>query len=341
MQANQQKNLLFNPFICILPIFYLPLHPQLAFVMINREIIRIKVLQSAYAYYQNGDNNIETAEIELFTSLSKTYGLYNYLLALIVELTKAARRQLQKSLVTSKDEDESLRKFADNRFALQLESNFMLKDFINTQGNLWDEHRRFVDTLLRQIQETDIYKEYMTSLEDSYETDREVWKRLYRALIQDNDDLDQLFEEESVYWNNERDIVDTFVMKTIKRFDEKSKAEMPLLPEYDSADEREFARKLFRTAIMNKEEYVKYMSDVSLNWDVRRIAFMDVLIMQLAVAEMLTFQNIPLSVTINEYVDLAKTYSTPRSGGYVNGMLDAIAHNLVNSGRMFGKSLQK
>lgn len=308
--------------------------------MINREIIRIKVLQSVYAYYQHGDNNIETAEIELFTSLSKTYGLYNYLLALIVEVTKAARRQLQKALVVS-EEDYNLRKFADNRFALQLECNEMLKEFLDSYGNLWDEHHRFVNTLLRQIQEADIYKDYMISAEDSYDADREVWKKIYRILIENNDDLEQLLEEESVYWNNEREIVDTFIMKTIKRFDEKSKSDMPLLPEYDSADEREFARKLFRTAIMNKEEYVRYMSDVSLNWDIHRLAFMDVLIMQLAVAEMLTFPNIPLSVTINEYVNLAKAYSTPRSGGYVNGMLDAIAHNLLSSGSLFGKSLEK
>lgn len=307
--------------------------------MINREIIRIKVLQSTYAYYQNGNNNIETAETELFTSLSKTYGLYNYLLALIVEVTKAANRQLQNALVVS-EWDDSHRKFADNRFALQLECNNMLKDFLACYGNLWDEHHRFVNTLLRQIQETDTYKDYMVSVDDSYEADREVWKKLYRSLIEDNDDLDQLLEEESVYWNNEREIVDTFVMKTIKRFDEKSGAMMPLLPEYDSADDCEFARKLFRTAIMNKEEYLRYMSDVSQNWDVRRLAFMDVIIMQLAVAEMLTFQNIPLSVTINEYVNLAKAYSTPRSGGYVNGMLDAIAHNLLTSGRLFGKSLE-
>ena len=129
-------------------------------------------------------------------------------------------------------------------------------------------------------------------------------------------------------------MVDTFVLKTIKRFEEKNGPKQELLPEYDSEEEKDYARKLFRATIMNADEYQRYMSEASINWDFSRLAYMDVIIMQIAIAEMLTFPTIPLSVTINEYVELAKVYSTPRSSGYINGMLDAIARYLIRQGRL-------
>ena len=170
--------------------------------------------------------------------------------------------------------------------------------------------------------------------EDDYNADREVWRKLYRTLIQDNGDLDALLEEQSLYWNDDKETVDTFVLKTIKRFDEKNKANQELLPEYDSEEDRDYARKLFRATIMNGNEYQHYMSEASRNWDFSRLAYMDIVIMQIAIAEMLTFPSIPISVTINEYVELAKLYSTPRSAGYINGMLDAIARHLIETGRL-------
>ena len=175
----------------------------------------------------------------------------------------------------------------------------------------------------------------MNDKEDSYEADREVWRKLYKTFIQENKDLDALLEEKSLYWNDDKEIVDTFVLKTIKRFDPQNSGKQELLPEYKDEEDKEFARKLFRATILNADQYQRYMSETSRNWDFSRLAYMDVVIMQIAIAEMLTFPNIPVSVTINEYVDLAKIYSTPRSGGYINGMLDAIARFLIDSGKMF------
>ena len=143
-----------------------------------------------------------------------------------------------------------------------------------------------------------------------------------------------LIEEKSLYWNDDKEIVDTFVLKTIKRFEANNKANQELLPEYKDEEDREFARKLFRATILNADTYQRYMSEASRNWDFSRLAYMDVVIMQIAIAEMMSFPNIPISVTINEFVDLAKLYSTPKSGGYINGMLDAIARHLINSGTL-------
>ena len=304
--------------------------------MINREIIRLKIVQLTYAYYQNGNKNIDTAEKELFFSLSKAYDLYNYLLALIVAVSKEARRRLE--VLQGRAEREGTEKpstrFAYNRFAIQLEENRQLLEFTETQKKTWNDEPEFVGRLLEQIQDSQIYKDYMASDEDSYAADREVWRKIYRTLIQENEDLDQLLEEQSLYWNDDKEIVDTFVLKTIKRFDEQNGKNQELLPEYDSEEDKEFARKLFRATIMNADEYQRYMSEASRNWDFSRLAYMDVVIMQIAIAEMLSFPSIPVNVTINEYVDIAKLYSTLKSGSYINGMLDAIARHLIHTGRM-------
>ena len=304
--------------------------------MINREIIRIKIVQLTYAYYQNGSKNIDSAEKELFFSLSKAYDLYNYLLALMVAITKEARKHLEVAQSKARREHtaEPSGKFAFNRFALQLEENQMLNDFLEVQKKNWNDDVEFVHNLYNRITESTIYQEYMESSEDSYAADRELWRKLYRTFIQDNDDLDSLLEEQSLYWNDDKEIVDTFVLKTIKRFEENNKSTQELLPEYDSEEDKEFARKLFRATILNADEYQGFMSEASRNWDFSRLAYMDVVIMQIALAEMMTFPSIPISVTINEYVDIAKLYSTSRSGGYINGMLDAIARHLIATNRL-------
>ena len=304
--------------------------------MINRELIRIKTVQLTYAYYQNGSKNIDTAEKELIFSLSKAYDLYNYMLALIVAITRESRRHLEVAEARAQREGTSMpsRKFADNRFALQLEQNKMLQDFMETQKKTWNDEPEFLKKIYTQITDSALYKEYMESEEDDYQADRELWRKLYKTLIAYNSDLDSLLEEQSLYWNDDKEVVDTFVLKTIKRYDEKKSSTQELLPEYDSEEDQEYARKLFRSTIMNADEYQHYMSEASRNWDFSRLAYMDIVIMQIAIAEMLTFPSIPISVTINEYVELAKLYSTPKSGGYINGMLDAIAHHLVRAGKM-------
>ena len=304
--------------------------------MINREIIRIKIVQLTYAYYQNGNKNIDTAEKELFFSLSKAYDLYNYMLALIVAVNKEAARRMEVMVQRAKREGtpEPSQRFVFNRFAIQLAENKQLNDFMSTQKSGWDENAAFISSLLEKIEQSEVYQEYMNNPEDNYDVDRELWRKIYRTLIQDNDELDTILEDMSLYWNDDKTIVDTFVLKTIKRFSEQNGAKQELLPEWDSDEEQEYARKLFRAAILNADEYQRYMSEASRNWDFSRLAYMDIILMQIAIAEMMTLPNIPVSVSINEYVEIAKFYSTPKSAGYINGMLDSIARSLVDSGRM-------
>ncbi len=305
--------------------------------MINRVLIRLKIVQIVYAYYQNGGKNLDTAEKELFFSLSKAYDLYNYLLLLMVEVTKQANKRLnaaKNKLVPTKEELFPNTKFVENRFIAQLEVNKQLLEFSNNQKKTWENEADFVKTLCDKILESDIYKEYMASETSSYEEDRELWRKLYKNIIFNNIELDQVLEDQSLYWNDDKEIVDIFVLKTIKRFDEKNGAKQELLPEFKDEEDQDFARRLFRRTILNADYYRHLISENTKNWDLDRVAFMDVVIMQIALAEILSFPNIPVSVSLNEYVEIAKLYSTPKSGGFINGTLDGIVNSLKKENKL-------
>lgn len=305
--------------------------------MINRVLIRLKVMQIIYAYYQNGSKNLDTAEKELFFSLSKAYDLYNYLLLLIVEVTKFANKRIstaKNKLRPTKEEMLPCMKFAENKFAAQLEANKQLLHFTATQKKSWDNEMEFVKGLFEKICESDIYKGYMDSADSSYEADRELWRKLYKGIIFNNESLDVVLEDQSLYWNDDKEIVDTFVLKTIKRFDEKNGVNQSLLPEFKDDEDQDFARRLFRRTILNSDYYRHLISENTKNWDLDRVAFMDVIIMQIALAEILSFPNIPVSVSLNEYVEIAKLYSTSKSGSFINGTLDGIVNQLKKEGKL-------
>ena len=305
--------------------------------MINRVLIRLKVVQIIYAYYQNGGKNLDTAEKELFFSLSKAYDLYNYLLLLMVEITRYANKRLNAAkgkLAPTKEDLSPNTKFVDNRFITQLEENQQLNDFISTQKRTWANEGDCIKALCEQIMESDIYKEYMASETSSYDEDRELWRKIYKRLIFNNPTVDEVLEDQSLYWNDDKEIVDTFVLKTIKRFDPKNGSKQELLPEFKDEEDKDFARRLFRRSILNADYYRHLISEHSRNWDLSRVALMDVIIMQIALAEILSFPNIPLSVSFNEYLDIAKLYSTPKSGGFINGTLDGIVKQLKKDNKL-------
>ena len=193
--------------------------------MINRELIRIKIVQLTYAYYQNGDKNIDNAEKELLFSLSKSYDLYNYLLQLIVAITHEERHRVEIAIQKAKREgiEQPSQKFAYNKFAMQLEENKMLNTFVEEQHMSWDDDVEFIRKMCTLIEQSEVYREFMADKDDSYDAHREVWRKLYKQLIQENNEIDDLLEEKSLYWNDDKEIVDTFVLKTIKRFDPANK----------------------------------------------------------------------------------------------------------------------
>lgn len=299
--------------------------------MINRTLIRLKIVQLVYSYYQNGGKNIDSAEKELLFSLSKAYDLYNYLLMLIIAVTRFAEEQVERQERNNKisHSDQVVnRRFAENLFVQQLEVNKQLIDFKETQKKSWDNDKDYIKSLYNKIVTSDIYKEYMSAEESSYTADREVWRKIYKNIIMKDEEIDYVLEEQSLYWNDDKEVVDTFVLKTIKRFEEKNGADQELMPEYKDEEDREFAIRLFRRAILNDEDYRSLINQNVKNWEFSRLAYMDVIIMQIALAEILSFPAIPVSVTINEFVEIAKYYSTAKSGGYINGIIDSIVKKL-------------
>ena len=306
--------------------------------MINRELIRLKVVQLAYAYFENGSSKMDTAEKELFYSLSKSYDLYMYMLELLVEIHRIAERAVdtQRSRLRRLGQDATPNtRFIDNRFIQQLQMNNQLRDFRENQKKTWTNEEDFVRRLYNQITESDIHKDWMAGREPTtYEQERQLWRDIYRRIIVENEALEQLLEEKSLYWNDDRFIVDGFVLKTIKRFDPSTGANEELLPEYRDEEDREFAKRLFRATILGREHFKGLIAQFLRGWDIDRLAVMDLIIMQTAMAEIFTFSQIPISVSINEYVEIAKMYSTPRSRAYINGLLDNICRKQIDEGRL-------
>lgn len=300
--------------------------------MINRNIVRLKVLQLVYADYKNQGKSMDVAMKELSFSLSKTYDLYHYLLLLITEITDYAQKRyesLNGRLAKIGTSDTSKERFIRNRFAAQLSMNKQLQTFAEDKGkHHWTEAEAVVKKLYKEIIESDVYDLYIHNEDDNYLVDRDFWCKIYKKYIYYNEDLDSVLEEWSLYWNDDKEIVDTFVVKTIKRFEELNKENQPLLPDYSADEDREFAGRLFETSLKNRLEYEDLIKKHLKNWDFSRIAVMDISIMVCALAEILEFPTIEVSVTLNEYINLTKLYSAPKSASFVNGILDKIVRDL-------------
>lgn len=299
--------------------------------MINRVLIRIKAVQILYSCYESEVRDLRKAENDLMFSLQKSYDLYHYLLLLMVELTDAYnyRVNLRKSKLLPSEEDVNPNtRLLNNEFISQLRDNKQLQKYILDRPFSWSNHENYLRTLLDNILVSDIYKEYQSTKEYNYDIDREFWRKIFKQIITQSEDLYNLLEDESLFWNDDIDIVISFVLKTIKRFDPELSDEQELLPMFKDETDREFAIKLIRESLLNSVEYRELINQYTQNWESERIAVMDMVIMQIAIAEIVNFESIPTSVTMNEYINIAKAYSTNKSASFINGILDAIVKEL-------------
>ena len=270
--------------------------------MINRILIRIKVLQIVYSYYQNGHGDLKVAENELMFSLQKSYDLYHYLLLLMVEVTRLHGRNLDirkhKFMPTPEDLTPNTR-LIDNRFIHQLADNEALNQYVSDQGISWANDEDFVKQILDMILASDIYANYLDNKADNYETDRDFWRQIFKKLICSSEYIEEYLEDKSIYWNDDISIIETFVLKTIKKFEESAGSKQKLLPMFKDKDDKIFATKLFHQAILKGKEYRELISKHMNNWESERIANIDMLIMQVALAEIMSFPTIPTSVSLN------------------------------------------
>jgi N utilization substance protein B len=306
--------------------------------MINRTIIRIKILQIVYAYYQKNSNDLVLAENELMFSVQKAYDLYHYLLLLIMLLTDTEQKRLDKQvnrLLATEAERNPNRRLADNRFAGQLIRNEQLQKFAREKGTFWNiENSHFLRSILNKILQTDIYRDYLKS-DDTYESDRNFWLKIFKNMILSDDELLGILEDESVYWNDDMEIIGAFVLKTIRRLTADALAGQALYPMFKEAEDKDFAIQLLHRSILEEKESNRRITNQINNWDIERLAQMDLYIIQIAMAELNNFSSIPVSVTLNEYIDLARYYSTPKSPVFINGILDAIVKELKNENLLF------
>lgn len=308
--------------------------------MINRVLIRIRIVQILFSCFQDETKNLKKAENDLLFSLQKSYDLYHYLFSLLIKLTDAQAQKLdarKSKLLPSQEDMNPNTRFVDNLFIAQLRENEDLGKYLNERPFAWENHDTFVRDLLNIIIASDIYTEYLNSSESGYEADREFWRKTFKQIISNNEDLYDLLEEESLYWNDDIEIVESFVLKTIKKFDPKNGSKQTLLPMFKDEEDKVYAVKLLRETLLNAGEYKELIDKYTKNWESERVAIMDMLIMQIAVAEILQFTSIPINVTLNEYIDIAKAYSTNKSASFINGILDTIVKDLKAEGRIIKK----
>lgn len=305
--------------------------------MISRRIIRTKVLQVLYAYYSKQEHSINSTEKELFFCIQKSYDLYHYLLLLVIDIADHAESRIEIKRNKHQPTNEDLNpntKFINNLFIKQLRENHQLKVYLEQKKLSWVNHHDLIKELYLFMIESETYISYMENKERSYQEDRKFVEKLFNKIILVSEDLYQVLEEQSIYWNDDVDFVISMITKTIKRFNESSGSDQSLMPMYKDIEDRDFAKELFRKSIVNHDELRELVSEHSKNWDVDRIAFMDVLIMQLAIAEFLYFPSIPTKVSMNEYIELSKYYSTEKSRNFINGILDKTLKDLKKSGKV-------
>ena len=303
--------------------------------MITRVLIRLKVVQVIYAYYQNGAQKAADADRELAQSIDSAYSLYKTLLFIPV----AWARQIRKSVLRQQRMNAphiSRREIlmADNRFLAQLEGNEQLDAYIQSNDMDWLFESDWLSDTCSKILESEAMDEYIEAGKFDFEADKELVRKLYKEFVEENDDLDTLLEEQNIYWNGDKELIDSFVVKTLRGFEDGKAGEQPLKSEFKDDEDRQFAIDLLHYGLDTAAEREAVVAANCRRWDPSRLAFLDVIIIQVAMAEMLHFPQIPLRVTINEYVELAKSLSTQASGSFVNGMLDTIVKDLTTQGRL-------
>lgn len=324
-------------------------NPELQAVISTRENYTLRgvdraaeLMRTTFTNFFSSQGHLTDALKSLSGSLDMARELYMRLLLLPVEITRLREREMEinrrKYITTHEDLNPNMR-FVENQFVTELSQNLSFQKYVETKKISWRaDNELLLNSLLKAIKESDIYKDYMEFPVTDYKTDCEFWRNIYRHVIFENPDFLEALEDKSVFWNDDLDIIGTFILKTVKRFenDEKDSA---VLPMYKDDEDARFGAELFTAAVKGKEVYRSYINRFvnRESWDSDRLAFMDVVVMIAALAEIINFPKIPVNVSINEYIEIAKSYSTPRSGNFINGILGAAVASLREEGKIPGK----
>lgn len=307
--------------------------------MISRRFLRIKAFQSLYSYFQSEDKHTKKLESETFLSLERMHDLYLYLMIIgkeITHLSELRMEEAKKKRIPSAEDLDPNTKLIDNKVFALLADNVQLKKYTSDKNISWSNDQELMVKFSSFLRKHNVFLEYMSTRNSSFEEDKKFVIDLYKKVIPDFELLLSNFEEKSIFWGyDEIDFVLSMVLKTVKKFTPTSTISEAVLPLYrDAEDDKKFVNDLLSKVVNNDKDNSKLIADKTKNWDVERIAMVDVLLMKMALTEFIHFKSVPVKVTLNEYIELSKWYSTPKSKVFVNGILDKILLDLKEKGEL-------
>jgi transcription antitermination factor NusB len=306
--------------------------------VLNRRHIRVKVMQSIYAMHQNGSDSIEKEEKFLLYSIENIQDLYLTLLAALVEIRKKEVVFLQKSAdkhLATKEEKNPNKKFVNNAILELLEENNSLSIALQDRKiNTWNLNDDYITILLNAIKGSDLYANYMRNNTNTFEEDKEFIASIYMEVIAPNEKLYEYLEDNKLTWIDDIPLVNTEIIKQLKAIKNGKEDSFRVSRLYKDTEDKEYVSNLFRKTILNEKELAKEFEDKTPNWDMERIAEIDTILLKMAICEFLKFPSIPTKVTINEYLEIAKEYSTPKSSIFINGILDNLVKELEQNKRL-------
>ena len=315
--------------------------------MLNRRHLRIKVLQALYSYYQSNDDNFNNLKKETLSGLERIYDLYVYLLLTFSELKSVSEYRISENKKKIRPSDEELDpnfKFVKSKVIELLENNVNLRTASENRKVNWvgDESQEMFRKMLIHIRESEVFDLYMNNGETGFEEDKAFAIGLFKTEIANFPALYNFFEDKSIHWLDDIDLACAMVIKTIKAFEEGGNCDILSLYK-DKEDEIYFVNQLLQKTIVMDKESEEMIDELTSNWELDRIAKMDVILMKMAITELQVFSNIPTKVTLNEYIEISKFYSTPKSNGFINGVLDKAIGRLDKEGKInkAGRGLQK
>lgn len=305
--------------------------------MLNRRYLRIKAMQSVYSFFQSEDADLAAGEKDLLRSIDRTYDLYLTALVFPCELADLAANKQEigrnKMLPTKEDLNPNT-KFLDNRLIAKIRNSGSVQRAVNAHRIGWqsDQAIELIRKTWEAIKNWDAYKVYMASGESSWQEDADFVTDIFRKHVGDSDIFEQYIEEMSLHWPGDMNMaVAPALIKTCESITEEGDIE--LAPLYkDPEDDKKFVLELYRKTVLDNEASSALIGDKTKNWEVDRIAVMDVILMQMAITELKSFPSIPVKVTLNEYIEISKTYSTPKSRQFINGILDKLVADFREQG---------
>lgn len=300
--------------------------------MLNRRHLRVKVLQSLYAFYQSNNDDLAAGEKELLFGIEKIYDLFLYQLNLLAELLTEEERIIGDNLSKHLPSPEDLhpkRGFLENKCLLMIASHEPLIKATRDRGIGWQTEKELLRKLMLTIRDQNYYKTYVSLENPDLRDDIRFVVTMLNKSILVFEPLHSFYEEKSIYWLDDWELVNKWIIKILKAASA-SQGYLELPDLYKDASDREFARELFKRTIINQSEFDQIISAKTKNWDTERIALMDMIIMQMAISEILKFPDIPVKVSLNEYIELSKMYSTPKSNVFVNGVLDKLVEDFTS-----------